>query len=435
MAYNDDTATFVDAIVVIRNQLTRALDAKADVEVLADNLESLDPIEQNTEISNQATLLNDLRALKIRARAILLPLFSRIGRTIDTIAVSNGTVTDLQRFFRDWREYQLSIGTAGEYVNGRTVDFAADPADSVLGIFRRLLVDYNAQRIEGGRHNQTKTLSIRTKPSAGRVAGVIEGGVGPIDALDYLAGSGDSVNIEGIGDVQGGGLIDNETFRGNPATSDNAPITSINFWDITSTSTFLIETTAARLWRSLAYTFSVGGAATSLILAQDMGTTVINSRYRPVGMHFPVYKRTGWEGSVKVEWGSKSQTWVHGDLTADAWTNLVPDMDEDLYPINFDSAAPQWKITITTGAGAGANELIFAGFFAQKPVYHQQIPYFWALNDTDGDVNDFVEWVDQVLLFSTTGGEIQDMLGFVFDDETIGAYLNTDGSVLLDDPA
>lgn len=439
MAYADDIATFVKWVKWVEEERKNAVSAtentRANSLALQNDIDTLDPGTEGPALVNAiAARLSDQKALKQRAFAAVVPILSRIGRTILSDAVAGGQVIDFAEFFRDWRFY--SDNTADDKVTARAVTYASDPAGDAVGYFRRLKLGVGGANdvIESGRHNQTITFELRSKPGIGRASGVIRGATGPIDELDHRAGSGDSVPIEACNDVNPGNAVTNPLWTGNASTADAAPVTAVNSWTLAFTGSaatkFLIETTI--LWRQRTYTFEADQLLTAdtVRLIGDIPVAVLNDRFRPIAISLPFYIITGVLIDVAVTWGDTTQTFTEADGSNGAWVNLIPDMDADLYPYNFDDAVPTYEVLLT-GDDSSTNNAYFAGFFAQQGVKHQDIWYFWFSGSSDGDVNDTKTWADT----ATEAGEIQDTLGFVGDGLDQGWYLNTGGSNFINDPA
>jgi hypothetical protein len=372
-------------------------------------------------------------------RAIFLTIFVQIGRDINSDTVQGENIVDLRKFFRDWRFYEDN--TIDEKVTGRAVTYASEPAASVHGVIRRLTVGRGGtgDKIESGRHNGTVTARVSSK-QGWRQTVTLSMGDGPADELDYTTGSKNTVPIEAISEVNTGSLVGNATLRAGTGQSvaNNTAITALTGWTLTNTSgspTPAIETTAAKVFRSLAYSISVGGASTTWTISRNMEDAVTADPFRPALMGVPFYMNAGWAGDITLGWGSKTQAFTEADLTATDWVWLFPDRDMDLYPVNFDKDDPEWSVSMATDA-ANANEIVIGGVFAAFGTIYEDVYYWYFADQAQAVVESTFTMADS----ATNAGEIQDTIGFVFDDDGVGAYLMTGNSgatsaTTLADPA
>ncbi len=369
MAYADDTATLVKAIKLIEEELKNAVSATENLATnsasLANDIDSLSGAGKAAVTAGLKALRDDRARLRDAAWTILEPIFAQIARTIDSPTVDGERLTDPERFFRDWRAYQ--DGAPDEYVGGRAVTYAAEPAGAAAGWLRRLTVGRGGagDKIESGRHNYTVTARVVRKPGAWRAVTALQGTEGPIDALDYRTAPAPSaeVEIEHINENNPGLLGSASNMVGNADTTDNAAVTVMTGWTLATTAgspTLLIEKTTAKLWRGRSYVFSISGASSTKTFDIRLPSTAQENAFTPVLVMAPFYLNAGWAGTITLEWGSKTQSWTEADLTAGQWVNLVIDRDADCYPVNFDETEANVKLTIATGAGAGTNELAFA---------------------------------------------------------------------------
>lgn len=436
MAYADDTATFVKAIKVIEEDLKNAISATENYQSNADALIGDVDTLQLADIDEVAKVLKQRRGdharIKARGRALLLPVMAQIGRTINSRHVSGSTVTDLRRFLRDWRIYQDD--TADEKITARAVTYAAEPSASANGVVRRCTVDERDQKIESGRHDSGVTVEVTDKPSHWEaIAEIYMAAEGAIDDLDYTAASNRAATYRAINEVNTGGLITNPNLVVNGSTADDAAITAINNWTLTNVSgspTPTVEKTAARVWRSNSYSISVTGNSTSWKLSQNMSSSVFDDPYTPILMGVPFYLESGWSGDITLGWGSKTQAFTEADLTAGDWVWLFPDRDKDIYPNQFDQDDPEFSVTIATDA-ATPEEITIGGIYAAKPVRYNDVYYWYFSDQAVATINSTFTMADS----NSNAGVIADILGFIFDDEDVGAYLMTTGTNTLADPS
>jgi len=77
---------------------------------------------------------------------------------------------------------------------------------------------------------------------------------------------------------------------------------------------------------------------------------------RPYTVVFHVKPENAADGSITVTWGSKSQVFTVGSLTAGVWNKVSVDLDLDLWPQNFNQNAPVYQIE---WSGRTTGELLF----------------------------------------------------------------------------
>lgn len=436
MAYADDTGLFVNAIKFIEEELKNAISATentlTNAGTVLDDLATLNVNDR--DLITRALLLRraDQARLKQVGRSLLIPALVGIGRTINSPEVTGSSIRNLRRFFRDWRVYQDV--TADEKITARAVTYAAEPSATANGVIRRCTVDERGQKIESGRHDSGVTVEVTEKPTHWTANGSIYmAAEGPVDALDYTAASNRSAAISAINEVNTGGLVTNSNLTGNADTSDNAAVTALTGWTLTNVSgtpTPTIEKTAARVFRSNSYSISVTGSSTSWKISQNMPNAVFADPYRPILMGVPFYLEAGWSGDITLGWGSKTQAFTEADLTAGDWVWLFPDRDKDIYPNQFDQDDPEWSVTIATDA-ATPEEITIGGVYAAAPVRYEDV-YYWMFSDQAvPTINTKFTMADS----NSNAGIIADMLGFIFDDDGVGAYLMTSGTNTLADPS
>lgn len=446
MAYADTTATFVKWVKVWEEELKNAVSAtensQTNLAALTADIDSLSEAGKATVAQVSAARRALQSSIPSQAREQVLPILAQIARDIDSQAVSGDSITDLQQFFRDWRNYQDN--TIDEKVTARSVTFASEPAASAAGNAYRLTVGVlgTGDKIESGRHATTQRIRCTSKPAPYRATFSFEGTEGALDPLNYTAAPAGGATITQVNENDSGPIasVTNPNMTGNADLTDNAAVTVMTGWTLTNTSgspTLLIEKTSAKLWRGRSNVFSISGTSTTKTISQSIPTGVLTDRYQPFLPVFPVYLNSGWQGTVTITWGSKSQAFTESDMTAGDWKNLAVDRDLDLYPYNFDQSVPTWAVAIATGAGASTNELVFAGLWAPAGTKYNDL-WYWIFADDD-------EPTLQSSVFSfadtqTAAGEIQDTLDIAFQDEGIGAYLMTansggSGATTLADPS
>lgn len=427
MAYADDTASFVKAIKVVKDDITSATTFQSNATALQNDLDTLSTAGVSAVANALASRRLDHAALRERAKTIIEPTLVQIGNTINSTGVDAGRIVDLEQFFRDWRYYQDN--TADEKVTGRAVTFASEPAAAATGILRRLTVGPNGagDKIESARKAKTVTGRVVNKAtpysSTIRLSHEEEG---PIDALDYLAASPREVFIDAVNEVNTGNVLTNSTLRANASTNGSA-ITSYNGWTLTNTTTLTVLTST--VWRSLAYVSKLVDASTSWLVSQPISGVVTGDAYTPCLMGVPLYMEASWTGDVTLTWGSKSQAFTESDLSGGAWVLLAPDRDADLYPVNFDSAGGVFSVQIQNDA-AMTKYILVAGIFVAQGTQFEDCWYFHFSHSSYPAINATLTFADT----STAAGIIQDRLSFIYGDDLVGAYLMTAGTNTLADP-
>lgn len=439
MAYADDTATLVKWVKVWEEELKNAISAtentQTNMAALTADIDSLSEAGK-AAVTAQAIARRATQAgMAGQARAQLMPILAQIARTIASETVQGDTINDLTQFFRDWRYYQDN--TADEKVTARSVTFASEPAASVTGNFWRLTVGVNGagDKIESGRHATTQTLKCNSKPGPYQATFNFQGTAGALDRLAYTSAPAPRTNgLTLIGSVTTGSSVNNPNMTGNTDTSDNAAVTAMTGWTLATTAgspSLLIEKTSAKLWQGRSYVFSISGASTTKTFTQSIPAGVLTDRYKAYLPVAPFNLTTGWAGTITITWGSKSQGFTEANLTNNDWVVLAVDRDADLYVQNFDQTVPTWALSIAAGAGAGSNELAFAGMWAIEATLYNDLRYFAFGDDDEPTEGATVAFADT----QTAAGEIQDTIDFALQDEGVGAYLMTTGTNTLADPA
>lgn len=381
-----------------------------------------------------AAMRSQLNSIKAQGRALLMPVLAQIARDIDSDTVQGDTIGNLTQFFIDFRFYEEN--TADDKVTGRAVTFAAEPAGAASGYVRRLTVgpDGADAKIESGRHNYTVTAKVTNKPASFQAISTLMGTEGPIDALDYRTAPGSSKNVllTHWNDIDAGNAVDNPNMTGNTDTTDEAALTAMTGWTLATTAgspTPKIESTT--VWRGKSFVYSMATASATKTFTQTIPAGVLSDRYQPYLPFVPMYLNAGWAGTITITWGSKSQAFTEADLSAGNWIPLIPTRDANLYPLNFDTNGATWALSIANGAGAGANEVLWAGFYVAKMQQYQDVWYAIISDNAQPALGATRTFADSC---TAMGGIIQDVLGFVFDDEAVGAYMNTAGTNAIADP-
>ena len=307
----------------------------------------------------------------VAEREAALPWLQRAADLIGSTPYQN------TRAFR--RKVVDAIVGEGVYVIARGASYGSNPADSDKGVYRRLTKDYNGQTNEARVFNETVIAKITKTVISGAGATSTEvtfiGGSAEGSNINVLKGSGVSVPRTQAGLT--GCVNNNPTLGGNADTDNGDTITDsdsagdqtsggITSWGQTRTSGLTVVVDTSKVYGNQDYGIKVGVASKTLTLEQDMEGLGLEAEV-PVAVMAPVNNDNGWEGSVTIHTADKSQQWVHGDLTHSTWNKLILDMDEDLYPINWDNTTyNKFKLVVANGAGTGSNTITLGGFYAAK---------------------------------------------------------------------
>jgi hypothetical protein len=376
---------------------------------------------------------NAVSRIRENGRRLMDPILIQMGREASSHFIDGETVRSWPDLFREINDDLL--GGTPDYFDPRAVSFASNPAASAKGIFRRLTVDYNGEPIEDGFHNATKTIRVTAKPADYQSTASIRGkGNSEGDALDYRAGRARITNgLRAINDATTpSGVLNPYLIPGD--LTDEADISSIANWTINTTGTpvFKYESTAANLWRSRPGAVRFTGDNTEAIeLVQRIPASVLQDGFRPWDIGVPIKLESGWSGAILITWGGKSQAFSESDLTAGSYVHLFPDLDKDLFPIEFDANGASWKIKFTNDQN-NTQSIWCAGFLPQAMLQHEGLWYSHWSHADEPAIGDEVTYADT----STFVGIIQDVICFLYQDVAPGwAHLPTSGATTIADPA
>lgn len=421
----------------LKNARSATENTQANANALTNDLDSLSEAGKQQIVAATAQRERTQGGIKSLMRTILLAVFVQIARDIDSTTVQGESINDLRAFFRHWRYYQYN--TIDEKVTARSVTYAAEPAATANGVVRRCTVGRGGtgDKIESGRHDGTVTARVSSK-QGWQQSVTLSMGDGPADDLDYQTGSRNTVTIAAISEVNTGGLVGNATLRAGSgqAVTNNTAVTALTGWTLTNVSgtpTPTIDTVT--FFRSLAYSIAVTGSSTSWKISRNMEDAVTADPFTPILMGVPMEMESGWSGDITLGWGSKTQAFTEADLTAGDWVWLFPDRDLDIYPVNFDQDDSEWSLTIATDA-ATPEEVTVGGVFAATGTLYEDVWYWYFADQAQATVEATFTMADS----NSNAGIIQDVIGFVFDDDGVGAYLMTANSgatsaTTLSDPA
>lgn len=421
----------------LKNARSATENTQTNANALTNDLDSLSEAGKQQIVAATAQRERTQGGIKSLMRTILLAVFVQIARDIDSNTVQGESINDLRAFFRDWRYYQDN--TIDEEVTARSVTYAAEPAATANGVIRRCTVGRGGtgDKIESGRHDGTVTARVSSK-QGWQQSVTLSMGDGPADDLDYQTGSKNTVTIAAISEVNTGNLVGNATLRAGSgqAVTNNTAVTVLTGWTLTNVSgtpTPTIDT--GTFFRSLAYSIAVTGSSTSWKISRNMEDAVTADPFTPILMGVPMEMESGWSGDITLGWGSKTQAFTEADLTAADWVWLFPDRDADIYPVNFDQDDSEWSLTIATDA-ATPEEVTVGGVFAATGTLYEDVWYWYFADQAQATVEATFTMADS----NSNAGIIQDVIGFVFDDDGVGAYLMTANSgatsaTTLSDPA
>ena len=374
-----------------------------------------------------------LASIKQFGRAIFDPILVKAGTEISSKVIDGQTVRDWPRLFRELNADLL--GGTPDYVDDRDVTFAADPAASAKGIFRRLTQDVNGQPIEDGYHNQTKTARIVSKPARYRSVCVVEGVSRAIqDALDCRAGRpAVSAQIEAVNDAKAPAGITNPYLIPDDLT-DEADVATISGWTITlsGTPTVKCEITAANLWRGRTHAIRITGDNTEAIqIQQTIPASVFSDPYRPWDIGVVIKLESGWEGDIELKLGAKTlAAFDETNLTAGSYVMLFPDLDDENFPVNFDEANADFHFKVTNSKN-NTQSIWVAAILPQQMTQHEGVYYSHYSHTSEPELDDTVTWADSC----TSAGMIQETLSFLYHDVAPGnAHFPTSGTTTVADP-
>lgn len=374
-----------------------------------------------------------LGSIREHGRQIMDPVLRSMGVTIGSRTVEGSFVSSWSQLFRDINT-DLAGGTP-DYIDPREVSFASNPGISATGIFRRLTKDILNEPIEDGFHNQTKIIRVVSKPATNQSIAQIEGKPNEYgDNLDYRNGRPRiTPNLVAYNDAQTPAGIFNPYLTPSDTTDETA-ITSIANWTINTSGsyTFAAETTAANLWRSRASVARFTGANASYVeLVQRIPAAVFSDMFRPWDIGVPIKLTTGWQGTIDITWGGKTQQFTHSDLTNGAYVHLFPDLDYDLYPKRFDATGASWKLKLTNSQ-LNTDSIWVGGFIPQPMIQHEGVWYSHFSDTNEPTVDSTVSYADTI----TIGGLIQEVIAFLYQDVAPGwAHLASSGATTIDDPS
>jgi hypothetical protein len=432
----DTKAQILAAALAVHNRIEAVLGTNGymdDVDDVADSLaEDTPSIDgKRSAFAGLSDHRADLARIFDQGRRWMDPILIQAGLEAGSPTVSGQTVNNLARLFRDISADLL--GGTPDFVTKRAVTFAADPAAGAVGVIKRLTVDHLDEKLEGGYHNQAKTVTVASKDAAGRVTLRIQGvGQDIGDELDYRDGRPQATNLLVVSDVTGPtpGSVLNPWLTPADLEHDD-PITDIINWTRTPTGSPTVAVDTTIRWRnrprSLRFT---GGNTTAVEYAQPLRPILTSNPWAPWTVGVPVYLESGWQGTIDITMGGKTQQFGHAALSAGNWVVLSFTLDEDNWPVNFDAAAPVLSIKLTNGATNTASIRV-AGVLPQRMVQHEGIWYSAFAHITNPTIEQSITITDSC----TFAGVIQDVISFLYHDAAPGwAHLPSSGTATMPPP-
>ncbi len=370
-----------------------------------------------------------LAEIKEDGRRMLDGVLAQMGYECGSKAVNGSDITDYPRLFRNISADLL--GGTPDYVTARGLKLASNPAAAAAGIFRRLSVDHLGEQISDGWHGGTKTVRITSKPARYYSNAVIEGPPNTYaDDLAYRAGRTRVLNgYVAVNDAQQPTGILNPYLTPSDLT-DAAAVTSIANWTIATSGSYTMVVDTAVMWRGRTYSLMFSGANASYFeIEQVIPSSVFSNPFNPWDLGVPVRLTTGWQGTITITWGSKSQSFTHADLTNGSFKHLFLDLDKDLFPVNFDSAGAKWKIRFTNDQLN--TDSIYIGGFIPQAMLNFEGHWFSHFSDESEPVSEETKtWADSMV----PTGDINDALSFVYHDLAPGwAHLPSSGTATIAD--
>lgn len=409
----------VAAAVLIHADIERAIGAsgyQTDADALAAEagVAALSTAGRAELLASLAARRTDLARIKDTGRLLMDPLIAQAAREVLSPSVEGNVLVDPKRAFIDINTDLLS-GTP-DYVAPRDVSYDSEPAGSSTGYFPRLTVDHNGEPIEDGFHNGKKLIQITSRPSTYDVLAEIRGESNIFgDELDYRAGRVARTVLPVVNDARP--PVNTNPFLVPSDLTNDADVTAVSGWTLASggtTPTFKVSTSVKWRGRSTSLYFK-GGNTGYVELSQPISRAVFSDPYRPYLLVPYLRLTTGWEGTIDVTWGSKSQQFTHANLTNGAFVPLIPDRDKDLYPLNFDQTSPLWKIKLTN-TKANTDNLYLACMLQVPLIQHEGLWYAHLSADGVPTALASVDYDDTC----TFAGVIQDVLAFLYQDECPG---------------
>lgn len=434
MSYADARDYFFDGAMTLARHLLDPTVIPAQVAALITDLNSYGSapgqVLRERIRQNATSFRGHYGSRKALARTVLLDALAWIGEELDSEHVSGGSVINESGVFFDFRK-RLVADT--HYINARANSYEANPAPGNGMILRRLTVDHLNKAIEGGRHGSDDyaevVLSQLVGGGVGRARVLLKGSDGPEDELDYQSkgtARDADVFLDFYGDTFPGAVV-NSTFKvtGNPSAGATVDSTNLPTWEqsnVAGSPTVTFET--ATPWRNQTGFLRIGGLNTTKRYRQRLVLPNGSGPYRPVDFLAVLRRDANWTGTVTITIGNLTKSFTQADMTTDVLFYGLPTLDDDLYPVNFDTGAVYAQIDVNTTHATGKIDLFYLDvqqMTARQGLWHSA--WNWTTDPTIGFVHTFDDTC-------TYGGETQDTICVAFDEEPY-AYLPTSGAVLI----
>ena len=351
----------------IATLLTQKLAVEAELDVLAAG----DP--------GRVAMQNAIEADRAAYRAIA----ARWATKMDTVAGYWGTqLTVPSAYVRGnrptsrallWRDIRMHMVTNNLSIADRAVSYAAEPSADDNGIIDRLTVDEDGSEISAGLHNQTVDLFVTSQPSRYRSIITIKARTKGADIFNLLGPTAETV-IEAVNDAYAGdGIVTNPNLNQGLSSNTNAADlsgdTSNAGWTLSKSGSVVHVWDTSIAYHGLTGSHKMYTNSTSRTWSQPL---VVSDAHRrlPRNYMLAVYKTGTPVGNITVTWGSKSQVFTMGGLSA-GWNYLRLDRDKDLYPKNFSGSGFALSVEFAFTSGSDASNYInFGGFFGQNYKQH-----------------------------------------------------------------
>lgn len=370
---------------------------------------------------------SDYLTRKSLARSLLNLAMAWIMEELDSKYASGGNVTDEQGAFFDFRKRLVADG---DFVNPRDVTPDATPPAAGNGLIaRRLHLDHTGQVIEGGIHSDTVTGEIVASPLMGAGTGranlELTGSDGQEDELDYR-NKGTALNATVTVPLAGDSnpIVPNAAFNltGVPADGDDVTSANLQSWigsDVAGSPTAKFRT--ASPWRNKTGSIEIGGNGTTKRYEQTLILPSGSNAYIPIDSLIVLRRDADWTGTVTITIGNVTKSFTQADMTTNVFFYGHPDLNEDLYPVNFDTGSVKIRVDVATTHATGKIQLHY--FDAQNMTARQGWWYSAWNHTADPVIGYAVTWTDTC---DYTGSN-QDTICVAYDQAPF-AYLPTTGA-------
>jgi len=289
--------------------------------------------------------------------------------TVPSQFVKGNRPTNRRQLLRDIRMHMVTNALS---IADRAVSYAAEPSASDNGILDRLTVDEDGSEISAGLHNQTLDAFVSSTPSQYRSIITIRPRTKGADIFNLL-GPDSELAIEAVNDAYSGdGIVANPTLiqgvSSNTNAADLSSDTSNAGWTLSKSGSPVHVVDTSIKYRGLTFSHKMYTNSTSRTWTQPL-RVLPQHKFLPRNYMLAVYKTGTPVGNITLTWGSKSQVFTMGGLSA-GWNYLRLDRDKDLFPKNFGDSGHTLAVEFAFTSGSDASNYInFGGFFGQ--IYKQ----------------------------------------------------------------